>query len=83
MKAIVVDNPGARSVLRVCEVAAPTCGKGEVLISVKAVGVNRADLLQRAGKYPPPPGASELLGLEVAGVVEDLGDGVSPFARGD
>jgi putative PIG3 family NAD(P)H quinone oxidoreductase len=52
-------------------------GEGEVLIKVSAVGVNRADLLQAAGKYPPPPGASEILGLEVSGAVAELGDGVT------
>ena len=52
-------------------------GEGEVLIKVSAVGVNRADLLQAAGKYPPPPGASEILGLEVSGTVAELGDGVT------
>jgi putative PIG3 family NAD(P)H quinone oxidoreductase len=57
-------------------------GKGEVLIKVCAAGVNRADLLQAAGLYPPPPGASELLGMEVSGVVEAVGDGVVDWASG-
>jgi putative PIG3 family NAD(P)H quinone oxidoreductase len=55
----------------------------EVRIRVHAAGVNRADLLQRAGKYPPPPGASQILGLEVAGVVEATGKGVTYLAKGD
>lgn len=61
----------------------PTAGEGEVVIKVCAAGVNRADLLQRAGKYPPPPGASELLGLEVSGVVSALGRGVDRWMIGD
>ena len=57
-------------------------GHGEVLIEVHAAGVNRADLLQADGKYPPPPGASEILGLEVSGVIADIGDGVSNLSVG-
>jgi putative PIG3 family NAD(P)H quinone oxidoreductase len=57
-------------------------GHGEVLVKVSAAGVNRADLLQAAGYYPPPPGASELLGMEVSGVVEAVGDGVSDWSAG-
>lgn len=59
-----------------------TPGPGEVLVKVSAAGVNRADLLQAAGHYPPPPGASELLGMEVSGVVEAVGDGVSDWSAG-
>jgi NADPH:quinone reductase-like Zn-dependent oxidoreductase len=59
------------------EVPDVAVGKGEVLIKVSAAGVNRADLLQAAGLYPPPPGASELLGMEVSGVVEAVGDDTS------
>jgi putative PIG3 family NAD(P)H quinone oxidoreductase len=59
------------------EVPDVTAGKGEVLIKVSAAGVNRADLLQAAGLYPPPPGASELLGMEVSGVIEAVGDDIS------
>jgi putative PIG3 family NAD(P)H quinone oxidoreductase len=69
--------------LQVVEVAAPKVGFGEIEISVAAAGVNRADLLQRAGHYPPPPGASEILGLEVSGRVAAVGDGVTGFAVGD
>jgi putative PIG3 family NAD(P)H quinone oxidoreductase len=57
-------------------------GKGEVLVKVSAAGVNRADLLQAAGLYPPPPGASELLGMEVSGVIEAVGDGVGGWSPG-
>ena len=57
-------------------------GHGEVLIKVGTAGVNRADLLQAAGHYPPPPGASDILGLEVSGVIEAVGDGVSEWTVG-
>ena len=52
-------------------------GEGEVVIRVRTAGVNRADLLQAAGKYPPPPGASDILGLEVSGVIHELGAGAT------
>lgn len=64
------------------EVPDPTAGEGEVVIDVCAAGVNRADLLQAAGKYPPPPGASAVLGLEVSGVIAEVGEGVSALAVG-
>lgn len=83
MRAVVFDEPGDESVLRVAEVSDPQCGPGEVRIRVAAAGVNRADLLQRRGLYPPPPGASEILGLECAGTVSEVGDGVEGFAVGD
>ena len=60
----------------------PHLETGEVLIRVSAAGVNRADLLQAAGKYPPPPGASDILGMEVSGTVESLGDGVTSWSVG-
>ncbi|HCJ30981.1 MAG TPA: NAD(P)H-quinone oxidoreductase, partial [Pseudomonas sp.] len=59
------------------ELAAPSCGEGQVRIRVAAAGLNRADLLQRAGHYPPPPGVTDILGLECAGVVNEVGAGVS------
>jgi NADPH2:quinone reductase len=59
-----------------------TAGNGEVLVKVSAAGVNRADLLQAAGLYPPPPGASELLGMEVSGVIEAVGDDVTDWSPG-
>lgn len=61
----------------------PVTGPGEILIRVRAAGVNRPDLLQRAGRYPPPPGASDVLGLEVAGEVAEVGAGVTRWAVGD
>lgn len=74
MKAILFDTPGEPDVLYLGEVPAPTCGPGDVRIAVAATAVNRADLLQRRGFYPPPPGASSILGLEAAGVVTEVGD---------
>ncbi len=64
------------------EVPDPAAGSGQVLIKVRAAGVNRADLLQAAGKYPPPPGASDILGLEVSGQIVDVGEGVTDFFVG-
>ncbi len=79
MKAIQVD--GERLIWG--DVEAPVLGPGDVKISNRATAVNRADLAQRAGAYPPPPGASPVLGLECAGVVEEVGDEVTSFATGD
>jgi NADPH2:quinone reductase len=73
MKFISLDAPGGPEVLHLSEGAEPTPGPSEVLIRVEAAGVNRPDLQQRAGKYPPPPGASPILGLEVAGIVAAAG----------
>ena len=83
MQAVVVDRPGDESTLRLAEVPAPVPGPGELLIDVAATAVNRADLLQRRGLYPPPPGAPEILGLECAGVVAGLGPGVTGWRPGD
>ena len=83
MRAVVVDEPGDEDVLRVAEVPAPELGEGEIRISVSAAGVNRADLLQRQGRYPPPPGASEIIGLECAGTITEIGAGVDDLAVGD
>lgn len=69
--------------LVVSEAPEPVPSTGEVVIDVTAAGVNRADILQRAGNYPPPPGASSILGLEVSGTVSALGDGVTGWAIGD
>jgi NADPH:quinone reductase len=80
VRAVVVTSPGGPRVLRVEQVPDPTPGPGQVLIAVAAAGVNRADLLQRAGHYPPPPGAPAWPGLEVSGVVLDVGP--SPAAAG-
>lgn len=70
MKAIVIEAPGGPEMLRLAEVAEPIPGPDEVVLDVAAAGVNRADLLQRQGFYPPPPGASDILGLEVSGVLD-------------
>jgi putative PIG3 family NAD(P)H quinone oxidoreductase len=79
MHAIVAESPDQ---LVWQPVPAVALGPGEVLVKVSAAGVNRADVLQAAGLYPPPPGASELLGMEVSGVVEAVGDGVSDWSAG-
>lgn len=85
MRAIEISSPGGPEVLRLVSRPVPTAAAGEVLIRVAAAGVNRPDLLQRMGKYPPPPGASDLPGLEVAGMVEAIGPGAEAagFAVGD
>jgi putative PIG3 family NAD(P)H quinone oxidoreductase len=83
VRAIVVSEPGGPEVLRMAEVSDPVPGPGEVLLDVAATAVNRADLLQRMGRYPPPPGVSEILGLEVAGTVAALGEGAAGWAPGD
>jgi putative PIG3 family NAD(P)H quinone oxidoreductase len=83
MRAITVPEPGGPDVLTWAEVPDPECGPGEVVIDVVASAVNRADLLQRAGHYPPPPGASDVLGLECSGIVSEVGEGVTEWARGD
>jgi len=81
MKAIEISRPGGPEVLRAVERAAPLPAAGEVLIAVRASGVNRPDVLQRKGAYPPPPGASDLPGLEVAGTVAG-GDAAELAAAG-
>ena len=83
MRAVVAETPGPPEVLRIVEVPTPSAGAGDVLIRVAASGVNRADLLQRQGRYPPPRGASEILGLEVSGWVASVGDGVHDWAVDD
>src|SRR5438552_6814026 len=83
MIAIVIRAPGGPDMLVPEErpVAAP--GEGEVLIKVAAAGVNRPDVMQRMGQYPPPPGASDIPGLEIAGEVEQVGDDVRDWQAGD
>src|SRR5579863_6753920 len=73
MKAVIVEKPGDEDVLKLGEVAEPMIKPDEILIRVRAAGVNRADLLQRQGFYPPPPGASEIIGMECAGEVVAVG----------
>jgi NADPH:quinone reductase len=83
MKIIDVRTPGGPEELVVSECPTPRPGAGEVLIKVAAAGVNRADVLQRRGNYPPPPGAPPNPGLEVSGTIESLGASVAEFKRGD
>lgn len=83
MFAITLDGFGGPEVMRWAEVPTPEPGPGEIRLRTVAVGLNRADLLQRQGFYPPPPGASELLGLECSGVVDATGPGVSDWQVGD
>ena len=84
MKAVYISEPGGPEVLEVREVEAPVAGPGEVLIDVVAAGLNRADVQQRKGFYPPPPGASEIPGLEVSGRIAGFGPGVTKaFSVGD
>lgn len=83
MKAIVFDEPGDESVMRLGEVPAPKLTAGALRIRVAASAVNRADLLQRQGLYPPPPGASAILGLECSGEVVEVADGVKGWSLGD
>jgi NADPH2:quinone reductase len=83
MTAISITEPGAPDVLVPVEMATPKPGDGEVLIKVAAAGVNRPDVLQRKGGYPPPPGAPQTPGLEIAGTVVALGEGASRHAIGD
>ncbi len=82
MTAVEIAEPGGPDVLRTCTRPLPEPGHGQVLIRVAFAGVNRPDALQRAGSYAPPPGASDLPGLEVAGHVAALGPGVTGWAVG-
>ena len=83
MIAISITKPGGPEVLRPIEMPVPQPLPGEVLIHVAAAGVNRPDLMQREGKYPPPPGASDIPGLEVAGTVASCGSGARRWREGD
>jgi NADPH2:quinone reductase len=83
MIAISISEPGGPDVLKAIELPVPEPGNGEVLIRVAAAGVNRPDLMQREGKYPPPRGASDIPGLEVAGTVVALGSSVPRWQQGD
>lgn len=83
MRAIVCDRPGGPEVLRFGHAPAPALGPGRVRIAVRATSVNRADLLQRRGLYPPPPSASEILGLECAGVVVEVAENVRGWRPGE
>jgi len=83
MRYIVAREPGPPEVLTLAETATPAAKAGEVLIEVAYAGVNRPDCIQRAGNYPPPPDASPIIGLEVAGTVVALGEGVTDWRLGD
>lgn len=83
MRAIVVTEPGGPDVLAWQDVPDPVAAPGDVIVDVAAAAVNRADLLQRQGLYPPPPGAPEWLGLECSGTVAELGAGVTSLSVGD
>ncbi len=82
MRAVVASQPGGPEVLIVETRPRPVPGKGEVLVKVEAAGVNRPDVLQRMGNYAPPPGASDVLGLEIAGVIVARGPEASRWAEG-
>ncbi len=83
MRVVTVTQPGAPEALHIADAPVPKPGPGEVLIRVAAAGLNHADILQRQGHYPPPPGASEILGMEVAGHIAETGPGVAEWKPGD
>ena len=83
MKAITIPTPGGPEALVLSDVDSPEPGPGEVRVTVAAAGVNRADVMQRMGRYNPPPGMTEIPGLEVSGVVDAVGEGVSEWVVGD
>jgi putative PIG3 family NAD(P)H quinone oxidoreductase len=83
MRAVVITEPGGPEVMRWLEVPDPVPGPGEVIIEVAASGVNRADLMQREGHYPPPPGAPPYPGLECSGRIAAVGPGVTGWQAGD
>jgi len=83
MTVIEIREPGGPEVLTPVQRPVPEPAPGEILIAVAAAGINRPDLMQRQGNYPPPPGASDIPGLEVAGTVAALGEGIVGFAAGD
>ena len=83
MKAITLRDFGGPEMMQYSDIDTPTPGAGQLLIRVHATSVNRPDVIQRQGNYPPPPEDSEVLGLEVAGIVESIGDGITRFSPGD
>lgn len=83
MRAVIVPEPGGPDALVVVDLPDPVAGPGEVVIDIAASAVNKADTLQRQGFYPPPPGASDVLGMECSGTVSAVGDGVTRWAVGD
>jgi NADPH:quinone reductase len=82
MRAVEISQPGGPDVLRVVERPTPVAGPGEVMIRVEAAGVNRPDIMQRQGRYPPPPGSSDIPGLEVAGEIVSQGTRVCALVAG-
>lgn len=83
MRAVAIREPGGPEVLEIEDRPIPIVGEGEVLIAVAAAGVNRPDVMQRKGQYPPPPGASDVPGLEISGMVAEVGEGVTRYRKGD
>lgn len=83
MRAVIATEPGGPEVLTIAEQPDPQAGPGEVVLDVAATAVNRADTMQRQGFYPPPAGASELIGLECSGTVREVGEGVTGWSVGD
>src|ERR1700691_2975731 len=83
MRFVIFDAPGGPEVLKIAQMPAPQPGPDDVLITVEAAGVTHADVMQRQGNYPPPPGASPILGLEVAGTVAAVGERVKRWHVGD
>jgi len=83
MRAVIADGGGGPEVLKLVERPVPQPGQGEILVRVHAGGINRPDVFQRLGNYPPPPGASDILGLEIAGEVVACGEDATDFSPGD
>lgn len=83
MRAVIAEGSGGPEVLKLVERPVPQPGEGEILVRIKAAGINRPDVAQRQGAYPPPPGASDILGLELAGEVAALGPNAKRFRQGD
>ena len=83
MKVVEIITVGSSEGLAVCDRPVPAVTSGELLVKVAAAGVNRADIMQRLGHYPPPSGASDILGLEVSGTVAVVGSGVAEWRVGD
>jgi NADPH2:quinone reductase len=83
MQQVGLDAPGGPDVLRLEQAPVPVPGRGQILIRVQGAGVNRPDVLQRLGRYPVPPDANPIIGLEVAGIVAVLGEGVTGWHVGD
>jgi len=83
MRAVIAKEPGGPEQLEIGQVPDPVPDENEILVKVNAAALNRADIMQRKGKYPPPKGASEILGLEIAGEVYSMGRNVSKWKKGD